>query len=100
MIERFVLFGASGDLAARLLLPSLAGLVAEGAVPAGLRVVGAGTEDMPSGEFRGRIQTALELHAAAVDEAARDKLVKSLEYVTADVTNPDDVARVLRTGSG
>jgi glucose-6-phosphate 1-dehydrogenase len=100
VIERFVLFGASGDLASRLLLPSLAGLLAESAVPASLRVVGSGSQDLSTAEFRDRIQSALSEHAADIDEAARRRVVDSLEYVPADVTDRADVARVLRTGSG
>jgi glucose-6-phosphate 1-dehydrogenase len=100
VIERFVLFGASGDLASRLLLPSLAGLVAESVVPPSLRVVGSGSQDLSTDEFRERIQTALAEHAADVDETARRRVVDALEYVAADVTDRDDVARVLTTGSG
>jgi glucose-6-phosphate 1-dehydrogenase len=100
VIERFVLFGASGDLAARLLLPSLAGLVAEKAVPPKLRVVGSGTDELTTDEFKQRISAALSEHAADVDESAHRKVVDSLEFVPADVTAPADVDKVLSTGSG
>jgi glucose-6-phosphate 1-dehydrogenase len=100
VIERFVLFGASGDLAARLLLPSLARLVAAAAVPPSLVVVGAGSDDLRTDEFRARIRTALDEHATDVDATARAKVVDRLEYARADVTNPADVGAVLGTGSG
>jgi glucose-6-phosphate 1-dehydrogenase len=37
--DRLILFGATGDLAKRMLLPSLCALDADGLVPADLRVV-------------------------------------------------------------
>jgi glucose-6-phosphate 1-dehydrogenase len=100
MIERFVLFGASGDLAARLLLPSLARLVEEHAVPATLRVIGSGTDDMSADDFKNHIAGALAEHADAVDEDARQRVVDALQYVSADVTDASDVAKVLKVGSG
>jgi glucose-6-phosphate 1-dehydrogenase len=69
-------------------------------VPPGLAVVGAGSDDLATDNFRDRIRTALAEHAPDVDGAARAKVVDSLEYVRADVTNATDVATVLGTGSG
>ena len=40
MIERLVLFGATGDLAGRYLLPALAALQAAGRLPDGFEVIG------------------------------------------------------------
>ena len=71
MIERFVLFGASGDLASRLLLPSLAGLVGEGSVPKNMQIVGSGTDELSTDDFRKKITDALAVHAAQVDEGPR-----------------------------
>src|SRR4051794_133249 len=80
MIDQFVIFGASGDLTARLLLPSLAVLVAEGSVPDGLRIIGAGQEDYTPDAFRNRIAEALATHAAHVDVEARRRIIQALDY--------------------
>ena len=94
-MKRFVIFGASGDLVARLLLPSLAALVAEGEFADGLQVMGVGRDDLATDEFRQRIQAALAEHAATVDPGARARVVETLDYQQADVTDGRDVARVL-----
>jgi glucose-6-phosphate 1-dehydrogenase len=94
-VNRFVIFGASGDLASRLLLPSLAALVAEGEFADGLEVTGVGRDDLTNDEFHRRIHDALAEHAASVDEAARVRVVEALDYQQADVTDGRDVARVL-----
>jgi glucose-6-phosphate 1-dehydrogenase len=94
-VNRFVIFGGSGDLAARLLLPSLAALVAEGEFADGLQVTGVGRDDLEPDEFRRRIQVALAEHGASVDPAARARVVDVLDYQQADVTNGRDVARAL-----
>jgi glucose-6-phosphate 1-dehydrogenase len=97
-VNRFVVFGASGDLASRLLLPSLAELVAEGEFAEGLQVVGVGRDDYTPDGFRHRIGDALAEHASAVDPAARARVVEVLDYQQADVTDGRDVGRVLGDG--
>lgn len=92
MLERVVLFGASGDLAARLLLPALAELEQEGVLPARLAVQGVDVEPFTTGQFRDHAGAALAEHAAAVTPAARDALRDRLTYRRGDVTDPGDVA--------
>ena len=45
MIGRLVIFGATGDLTARYLLPALAALNAAGELSGDFRLVGSGRED-------------------------------------------------------
>lgn len=51
-----VLFGASGDLARRKVLPALGSLFDRGLLPPGFRILGAGRSDLTEGEFRGRVE--------------------------------------------
>jgi glucose-6-phosphate 1-dehydrogenase len=51
-IAQLVLFGASGDLAGRFLLPALAALHERGRLPDGFSVVGAAREDWDDDAFR------------------------------------------------
>jgi glucose-6-phosphate 1-dehydrogenase len=93
--KRFVIFGATGDLTARLLLPSLASLVAEGEFANGLQVTGVGRERLVREQFQHRIRAALDEHAAGVDPAARARLVEALDYEVADITDASAIARVV-----
>src|ERR1700750_1473824 len=47
-----VIFGATGDLAHRKLLPALYNLAHEGALPERFHLVGVSRSDMPHGDFR------------------------------------------------
>jgi glucose-6-phosphate 1-dehydrogenase len=55
----FVLFGASGDLSQRLLLPSLFSLALGHFLPDGLRLLGFATGDWDAERFRSHIEESL-----------------------------------------
>ena len=55
MIERMVLFGASGDLTSRLLMPAVAQLAEAGLLPQPFTIVGSAISDWSSEEFRQHI---------------------------------------------
>ena len=55
-----LLFGATGDLSQRMLLPSLCALHAEGLVAEDLRIVGTARSEMSDSEFRNFARSALE----------------------------------------
>ncbi len=55
----FVLFGATGDLASRMVLPAFYRLAREGLLPAQWRLVGNGRGDVAHEDFRARIHQAL-----------------------------------------
>ncbi|HVL85604.1 MAG TPA: glucose-6-phosphate dehydrogenase [Pseudonocardia sp.] len=90
-----VLLGATGDLAARYLLPALVRLRCEGVLPDGFAVLGVGREDEHDAGFRDRAAAALREHAADLPPEHRDGLVERLHYLLADVTDPDALGRVL-----
>ena len=71
-----VIFGASGDLAGRKVLPALASLARRGSLPAGLRLIGAGRSDLSSDEFRRRVADA----GADLGAAIADALWVRLDY--------------------
>lgn len=60
--SKLLLFGATGDLARRMLLPSLYALHADGLVPDELRIVGTARSEMSDEEFRQLAREALEEH--------------------------------------
>jgi glucose-6-phosphate 1-dehydrogenase len=94
MIERMVLFGASGDLTGRLLMPAIAQLAEAELLPPGFAIVGSAVEDWSNEDFRQRIAGALEEHAT-VAAATRDAVVEMLSFQPADVTEPEDVRRLI-----
>ena len=56
----FVLFGATGDLARRMVLPAFYTLAIEGLLPEKWILVGNGRGDVSHEDFRGRVREALE----------------------------------------
>ncbi len=94
VLERMVIFGASGDLTSRLLLPAVAQLAEAQLLPPGLTIVGAANTEWSTEDFRQHIAAELEKHAP-VPAAARDAVVRMLSFIPADVTSPDDVRRVI-----
>ena len=55
MIERIVLFGASGDLTGRLLMPAVAQLAEANLLPQGLTIVGSANTGWSTEDFREHI---------------------------------------------
>ena len=87
MIKRMVLLGASGDLASRLLMPAIAQLAEADRLPPGFAIVGASNTEWSTDEFREHVAAELAEHAS-VGPAARDAVVRALEFQPCDVTEP------------
>lgn len=92
MIERLVLFGATGDLTARYLLPALAALHESGQLGAAVRLTGVSREDMDAADYRAWIAAQLERHGGSYPAAAREAVVAMADYRRTDVTDPAAVA--------
>jgi glucose-6-phosphate 1-dehydrogenase len=77
-----VIFGATGDLAHRKLLPALYNLAHEGALPERFNLIGVSRSDMPHGDFRGMAQEAIkQFSRREPDEAVLEKLLDEVRYV-------------------
>jgi glucose-6-phosphate 1-dehydrogenase len=79
-IERLLVFGATGDLAARFLFPALAELWSANRLPPGFGVVGAAREKLSDEAFRRTISESLEEFAADVPAIARAALLQRVSY--------------------
>jgi glucose-6-phosphate 1-dehydrogenase len=99
MIEKLVLFGATGDLAGRFLFPALAALHAADKLPEDFCVVGSATSDRSAEQFQRFAAERLDEHAANVSVASRDWLVQRLRYRAVDFSDTRSVADVLAEGS-
>ncbi len=90
-VGKLLLFGATGDLAQRMLLPSLYGLHADGLLPAGLTIIGSARSDMDDAGYRDFAKKALDefLSADRKDEGVLASFLDRLAYQAIDLSNPD-----------
>src|SRR4051812_25269610 len=79
-----VIFGASGDLAKRKLIPALFRLAQERLVPAEFAIIGAARTAMETAEFRARMREAVEEFADGqpVDEQIWNSFAEKISYLT------------------
>jgi glucose-6-phosphate 1-dehydrogenase len=95
MINRLVLFGATGDLSARYLLPALAALQAAGHLGDRFRMTGASREDWSTEQYQEWITLQLGRHGGSCPADAQQAIVASARYQRADVTDAGDVRAVV-----
>ena len=86
-----VLFGATGDLASRKLLPALYQLHALSLLHATSRIVGCGRTALDDAAFRARVAQTLPIDAPA---SARDAFLDRLGYVQFDDAEPASFVRL------
>jgi glucose-6-phosphate 1-dehydrogenase len=86
----FVIFGASGDLTKRLLVPALYNLAEARLLPDGFAVIGVARADTSDEQFRTRMGEALRQFATGrVKDAVVDDLLARFSYVRGDFDDPD-----------
>jgi len=87
----FVIFGATGDLTLRKLLPALFHRFRDGQVPPDSRIIGVARSRLDDAAYRVRAADALRLHvsAAALDGPAQAAFLQTLHYVSLDAAAPD-----------
>jgi glucose-6-phosphate 1-dehydrogenase len=91
-----VIFGASGDLTARKLIPALYHLHREGQLPEPIRVVGVARREKTEAAWRGELRVALEKYARkpAVEEASWAAFAQNLHYCQGDMSEPETHVRL------
>ncbi len=82
-----IIFGASGDLAKRKLIPALYRLVQERLLPAEFAIVGLSRTEMTEDEFRARMKSAVEEFSETkeIDEEVWDSFARGLFYMAAEI---------------
>ena len=95
MIERLAIFGATGDLTARYLLPGLAALQAAGQLSNRFQLTGAGREEWDTEDFRQWAAAQLDRHGGRFPAATRQAVVSASSYHQADVADIPSVAEVI-----
>jgi glucose-6-phosphate 1-dehydrogenase len=93
----FVVFGASGDLTHRLLVPALYNLAASGLLPEAFALIGVARSASTSEAFRNDLAKSLPKFATRdIDERVVKKLLASVTYVEGE---PDDDATYKKIGA-
>ncbi len=88
-IEHLVLFGATGDLAARMLIPSLWFLDADGLLSPRLKVVGLARAKLDHDAFLEKVRETLAERVGSLDEAVWKRFAARLAFCSADVTTAE-----------
>ncbi|MER6004960.1 glucose-6-phosphate dehydrogenase [Nonomuraea angiospora] len=95
MINRLVIFGATGDLNARYLLPALAALWTAGHLDNGFQLTCVDRADWTDEGFRRWAVDQLDRHGLSSSADARKAIVESARYLQADATDVTDVASAI-----
>ena len=86
-----VIFGGTGDLAHRKLLPAIYNLAHEGALPERFNLIAVSRSDIPHDDYRGMARESIEKYSRRKpDPQVLDKLLEQVRYV------PGHVRRRLR----
>ena len=86
-----VVFGGSGDLTYRKLLPALYHRHRDGQLPASGRIIGVSRREMNDAEYREATSAALAEHVSAEEREPSqvESFLARLQFVTVDVNAPD-----------
>src|ERR1044072_5006198 len=97
--DSLLLFGATGDLAQRMLLPSLFALHADRLLPPDLEILGTARADLSNDGFRTLVESALAKHLPAdrrLSGSSADFLSR-LRYVSVDASRPESLGTLSKT---
>jgi glucose-6-phosphate 1-dehydrogenase len=91
-----IIFGASGDLARRKLIPALWSLYASRTLPEPFAIVGTSRTEMSDEEFRTRMREAVDRFARIPppSDAVWNRFAASLTYAPGDPSHPDLYGRL------
>jgi glucose-6-phosphate 1-dehydrogenase len=90
-----VIFGASGDLTQRKLIPGLYNLFAKGRLPETFRIVGVSRSEFSHDDFRGKMREATEKFAGSNFNAETwDKFAPCIYYLPADAGEANGMGKV------
>jgi glucose-6-phosphate 1-dehydrogenase len=94
-----VIFGVTGDLTHRKLMPALYNLARQGDLPERFAVIGTSTSVTSTAEFRAQLQDSVSKFSRTkpLDEEVWKKFAAPLETVVADVNAPDDYTKLCST---
>ncbi|HMJ53202.1 MAG TPA: glucose-6-phosphate dehydrogenase [Polyangiaceae bacterium] len=91
-----VIFGITGDLSKRKLLPALYNLMADGALPESFAVLGVSRRELTTDELREQLGKSAEALGGRrkADEATQRKFISAIEFTRGSVDDPDSYVRL------
>jgi glucose-6-phosphate 1-dehydrogenase len=90
-----VIFGVTGDLAMRKLLPALYNLAHEGSLPERFNLIGVSRRDQTDDDLRDALRGSIERHSRRrPDPAVLEGLLRQVRYVSGTFDDPGAYARV------
>ena len=90
-----VIFGGSGDLACRRLIPALYNLLLDGLLPSNYAVIGLGRKSMTDEEFRATVREGVLTHSRqALAEDKWKDFAQHLFFVSGENENPNTYAKL------
>ena len=94
-----VLFGGTGDLAWRKLMPALFQAFRHGTLPEGGRIIGVGRDDLSSEQYRTLMQSRFDKVDLSKRPSAEEfaRFAALLDFVRMDLSKPDDYAHLAST---
>lgn len=86
-----VIFGASGDLTSRMLIPALFSLKVQNLLPEKFAIIGAGRTKMKHPDFRKKMTEAVQSYTKEkdFDVSLPGKFVEDLYYISIDSSDPE-----------
>ncbi len=87
-----VLFGGTGDLAQRMLFPSLYFLDADGFLADDFRIIATARAEMTPAAFADQVHESIKVRAGGVDAKVWKRFAARLDYVGGDATKPAGMA--------
>ena len=95
-----VIFGASGDLTARKLIPALYHLFKENQLPPAFRIIGFARREKTDASFRTELREALGKFSRTkpVDDAVWAKFAENVVYCMGDLTDPGAYQKLEQIG--
>jgi glucose-6-phosphate 1-dehydrogenase len=96
--DGLVLFGASGDLAYKMIFPALAGMERRGRL--NVPVVGVARTSWSVRQFRARVEASVREHGRPTDRKALPALLGRLAYVSGEYNKPATYAAIRRALGG
>lgn len=96
MPHTIVIFGASGDLTSRKLVPALYNLMRGGSLPADTRIVGFSRTPMSDAEWRASLRdtTAKHCNCGPLDDDSWQRFAASIHYQPGDIGVSADIGRL------
>ncbi len=92
----FVIFGGTGDLAARKLLPALYLRDRDGQLTGATRIIGVAKAGLDHAGYRNTVRAGLARHVEPdlLDSDVVDRFLSRLRFVSVDLTEPSDYAAI------